>query len=87
MWLIWVYGIPGDSDVGVRRPHFRDMEHVWQSFRMLFFFHQDQLNLAGGDGMAMLVVIHILSEQLKERNRKEQSESKSLHIMCQFAVI
>ena len=81
-------GVPGDSDVGVRRSHSRDMEHVGESFRILFFFLPDQLNLAGGDeDMARLVVIHILSQQLKKRNKKNQSESKSFHIMCQFAKI
>ena len=67
MGLTWIYGVPGDSDVGVRRSHSRDMEHVGKLFRMLFLFHPHPLNQAGGDD-------GILSEQLKERNKKE-SES------------
>jgi len=61
-----MYGIPGDSDVGVRWPHSRDMEHVREFFGMLFLSHPVQLNLAGGDGMARLIAVHTFSEQLSK---------------------
>ena len=78
-----MYGAPGDSDVCVRRPHSRDMEHVRESFRTLFLFLPDQLNLAGGDGMARLVVVHILSEQLKYKKSFIHLMRLEMPIQCQ----
>ena len=61
-----MYRVPGDSDVGVRRSHSRDMEHVRESFGMLFLFLPDQLKLAGGYGTARLVAVHTFSQQLSK---------------------
>ena len=41
------------------------MQLVGEPFRMFFFLHSVQLNLAGGDGMARLVAVNTLSQQLK----------------------
>ena len=61
-----MYGVPGDSDVCVRRSHSRDMEHVGESFRTFFLFQPDQLKLAGGDGVSRLVAVDTLSQQLSK---------------------
>ena len=64
--LTWEYGVPDDSDVSVRRPHSRDMEHVRELYGMLFLLHPVHLNLAGGNGVARLVVVHTLSQKLNK---------------------
>lgn len=61
--------VPGDSDVGVRWSHSRDVEHVGESFRTLFLFNPDQFNLAGGYDMARLVVVYTLFHQLSRKVR------------------
>ena len=41
------------------------MQLVGELFRMFFFLHSVQLNLAAGDGMARLVAVNTTSQQLK----------------------
>ena len=45
--------------------HSSNMQLVGELFRMFFFLHSVQLNLAGGDGMARLVAVNTPSQQLK----------------------
>ena len=70
-----------DSNVSVKGYHSSYMNQVEKFRRRIFPFHPGQLNLAGRDGMARLVIIYTLTKQLQgESNRvKEHSLKNSLH--------